>query len=185
MDAYGRSKLLTTIAGLAERPPLEVTVARVFNPVGPGQPPTQAFGEFASQLLAESADPLPLLVGNLEARRDFIDVRDAARALIQISLHGQAGLVYHVGSGQSRSVGEGLDLLVKLSGRSVKLCIDPRRHVRKGPADSRANIQRIMSHTAWKPTIPFKQSLADLWNDLRTGRNRSGPEVTTRLPLTA
>ena len=81
-DAYGRSKHLATVAGLAERSPLEVSVARVFNPIGPGQPPTQAFQEFAAQLMAETADPLPLFVGNLEARRDFIDVRDVARALI-------------------------------------------------------------------------------------------------------
>ena len=141
LDAYGRSKLLATIAGLAERPPLELAVARVFNPLGPGMPPTQAFGEFAAQLTAEVADPLPLLVGNLEARRDFVDVRDVARALVAVSLRGQPGLVYHVGCGQSRSVGEGLDLLIRLSGRSVKVCVDPRRHVRKGPVDSRADIR--------------------------------------------
>ncbi len=185
LDAYGRSKLLATIAGLAERPPLELAVARVFNPIGPGLPPTQAFGEFAAQLRAEVADPLPLLAGNLETRRDFVDVRDVARALVAVSLRGQPRLVYHVGCGQSRSVGEGLDLLVRLSGRSVKLCIDPRRHVRKGPVDSRADIRRIVSHTGWKPTIPFEQSLADLWNNLDKGWDRSSPEVAPRLPLTA
>ncbi|MGO8903328.1 MAG: NAD-dependent epimerase/dehydratase family protein [Isosphaeraceae bacterium] len=185
LDAYGRSKLLATIAGLAERPPLELAVARVFNPIGPGMPPTQAFGEFAAQLTAGVADPLPLLVGDLEVRRDFVDVRDVARALVAVSLRGQPRLVYHVGSGQSRSVGEGLDLLVRLSGRSVKVCVDPRRHVRKSPDDSRADIRRIISHTGWRPTIPFEQSLADLWNDLRKGWDRSGPEVATRLPLTA
>ncbi|MGZ3395649.1 MAG: NAD-dependent epimerase/dehydratase family protein [Isosphaeraceae bacterium] len=163
LDAYGRSKLLATIAGLAERPPLELAVARVFNPIGPGMPPTQAFGQFAAQLTAGAADPLPLLVGDLEVRRDFVDVRDVARALVAVSLRGQPRLVYHVGCGQARSVGEGLDLLVRLSGRSVKVCVDPRRHVRKGPDDSRADIRRIISHTGWRPTIPFEQSLADLW----------------------
>jgi nucleoside-diphosphate-sugar epimerase len=185
LDAYGRSKQLATIAGLAERPPLELVVARVFNPIGPGLPATQAFGEFASQLTAEVADPLTLLVGNIEVRRDFIDVRDVARALVAVSLRGQPGLVYHVGSGQSRSVSEGLDLLVRLSGRSVKVCIDRRRLVRTGPIDSRADIQRIVSHTRWRPTIPFEQTLADLWNDLSKSHDRSSPEAATRLPLTA
>ena len=184
LDSYGRSKQLATIAGLAERPPLEVVVARVFNPIGPGLPRTQAFGEFAAQLTAEVADPLPLPVGNLEIRRDFVDVRDVARALIAISLHGQPRLVYHVGSGQSRSVGDGLDVLVRLSGRSVKVCVDPRRHIRKGPVDSRADIRHIISHTGWSPTIPFEQSLTDLWNDLSNCWDRFGPEVATRLPLT-
>ena len=159
LDAYGRSKLLATVAGLAERPPLELAVARVFNPIGPGLPATQAFGEFAAQLTAEVADPLPLLVGNLEARRDFIDVRDVARALIAISLHGQPGLVYHVGSGQSRAVGEGLDVLIRLSGRSVKLCVDPRRHVRKGPLDSRADIRPHHRPYGMETNHPFRAKL--------------------------
>jgi nucleoside-diphosphate-sugar epimerase len=167
IEAYGRSKWLATIAGMAEKPPLEVVIGRVFNPVGPGLPPTQAFGEFAAGLLAPGADPLPLLVGNLDARRDFVDVRDAARALVALAEHGQAGSVYHVGSGESRPVGEGLDRLIALSGRAVKLIVDPRRLARKGPSDSRADINRITSHTPWRPSIPFEQSLADLWKDAK------------------
>ena len=167
IEAYGRSKWLATIAGMAEKPPLEVVIARVFNPVGPGLPPTQAFGEFAAGLLAPSADPLPLFVGNLDARRDFVDVRDAARALIAVAKEGRAGSVYHVGSGQSRPVGEGLDRLIGLSERTVKVIIDPRRHARKGPSDSRADISRITTHTPWRPSISFDQSLADLWQEAK------------------
>ena len=93
-DAYGRSKYLATSAGLAERSPLEVMVARVFNPIGPGTPPTQAFGRFADRLTDPDADPLDLVVGDLDARRDFIDVRDVARAMIALALQrpGRTGL---------------------------------------------------------------------------------------------
>ena len=66
-EAYGRSKWLATSAGLAERLPLEVVVARVFNPIGPGTPPTQAFGRFADRLTDPDADPLNLVVGDLDA----------------------------------------------------------------------------------------------------------------------
>jgi GDP-4-dehydro-6-deoxy-D-mannose reductase len=184
LDAYGRSKQLATIAGLAERPPLELVVARVFNPIGPGLPPTQALGEFASQLISNVADPLTLLVGNPEVHRDFIDVRDVARALVAVSFRGHSGLLYHVGSGQSRSVGEGLELLIRLSGRSVKICTDPRRHVRRSPADSRADIGRIVDHTGWRPTIPFEQSLADLWMDRKKCWHKPGPEAANRLSRT-
>jgi GDP-4-dehydro-6-deoxy-D-mannose reductase len=185
VEAYGRSKYLATIAGLAEPPPLVVTVARVFNPIGPGMQPSSAFGEFAGQLMAAGSDPLPLLVGNLEARRDFVDVRDVARAMVAVCLRGHAGLAYHVGTGQSRPVAEGLELLIRLSGRSVKVCIDPHRAARKGPADSRADIRRIIGHTGWTPSIPFEQSLTDFWNDLRLGEGVMGPEPALRLPLTA
>ncbi len=167
IEAYGRSKWLATIAGIAEKPPLEVVIGRVFNPVGPGLPSSQAYGEFAAGLLATASDPLPLLVGNLEARRDFLDVRDAARALVALAEHGQAGSVYHIGSGQSRPVGEGLDRLIALSGRTVKLIVDPRRLARNGPSDSRADINRITAHTPWKPAIPFEQSVDDLWQEAK------------------
>ncbi|MBV8488555.1 MAG: NAD-dependent epimerase/dehydratase family protein [Planctomycetaceae bacterium] len=185
VDAYGRSKHLATIAALAEWPPLEVSVARVFNPVGPGMPPTQAFGEFATQLLAPGADPLPLLVGELETKRDFIDVRDVARALIALALRGQSGLAYHVGSGVSRSVREGLELLLRQSGRTVRLCVDPHRRERKGPVDSRADIRRITQHTGWLPEISLEQSLADFWHERLAQHVAAAAPVAARLPLTA
>jgi GDP-4-dehydro-6-deoxy-D-mannose reductase len=184
VEAYGRSKWMASVAGLAERPPLEVNVARVFNPVGPGMPPALAFAEFATQLLSSSKDPMTLLAGDLDARRDFVDVRDTARALVAIALRGRPGLVYHVGTGQSRTVREGLEHLIRLSGRSVRVCADPRRRSRKGPSDSRANIGRIQDHTDWTPSIPFEQSLADLWEDVRSQPTLQ-PGSGSRLPLTA
>ena len=57
-DAYGRSKWLATSAGLAERSPLEVIVVRVFNPIGPGAPTSQAFGRFAERLTDACRIPL-------------------------------------------------------------------------------------------------------------------------------
>jgi nucleoside-diphosphate-sugar epimerase len=165
-DAYGRSKYLATSAGMAERPPLEVMVARVFNPIGPFTPPTQAFGRFADRLTDPDTDPLNLVVGDLEARRDFIDVRDVARAMIALALHGHPGLAYNVGTGRSRPVGEGLERLKQLSGRDVRVSVDPALKSRRGPADSRANIDRITAHTDWRPTISWEQSLEELWREV-------------------
>jgi GDP-4-dehydro-6-deoxy-D-mannose reductase len=190
IDAYGRSKRLATLSGLAERPPLEVVVARVFNVVGPGLPQTQAFGRFASRLDEPGPDPVELTVGDLEARRDFIDVRDVARAMIAIALRGQAGQVYNVGTGHSRQVAEGLDILVRLSGRSVRTRVDPALQERRGPSDSRAAIGRIVTQTGWEPRIPLEQSLSDLWCEVRsrqTGKLQDsvGMVAPWWLPLTA
>jgi GDP-4-dehydro-6-deoxy-D-mannose reductase len=174
VDAYGRSKWLATLRGLAESAPLEVIVARVFNAIGPGLPATQALGRFAARLGEPGPDPLTMTVGDLQARRDFIDVRDVAQAMIALALRGHAGKVYHVGTAQSRPVREGLDLLISLSGRSVRLKVDPSIPNRRGPADSRAAIDRIVAHTGWRPAIPWTETLADLWDEVcqRTGRTR-------------
>jgi nucleoside-diphosphate-sugar epimerase len=165
-DAYGRSKCLATSAGLAERPPLEVVVARVFNPIGPGMPVSQAFGRFADRLTDPEADPLSLVVGDLDARRDFVDVRDVADAMIALALRGRTGHVYNVGTGQSRRVCEGLERLIHLSGRTVRVSVDPALQNRRGPSDSCASIDRITSHTGWRPAISWEQSLGDLWGEV-------------------
>jgi GDP-4-dehydro-6-deoxy-D-mannose reductase len=170
LDAYGRSKALATKRALAERAPLAVVVARVFNPIGPRIPESQAFGRFAARLCDPGSDPLSLEVGDLNAQRDFVDVRDVVRALFALALRGQTGLVYHVGTGRSRRVGEGLDHLIRLSGRSVSIGADPALVKRRGPSDSRADIRRIVAHTGWSPTIPWEQSLDDLWREVQSRR---------------
>jgi nucleoside-diphosphate-sugar epimerase len=170
-NVYGRSKWLATSAGLAEQLPLEVISARVFNPIGPGTPPNQAFGRFADRLTEPGRDPVELQVGDLEARRDFIDVRDVARAMIALAQSGRAGLVYNVGTGQSRRVGDGLDRLINLSGRTVRVSVDPILQSRPGPADSRAKIDRIVDQTGWQPSISWERSLEDLWHEA-VARNR-------------
>jgi GDP-4-dehydro-6-deoxy-D-mannose reductase len=86
-----------------------------------------------------------------------------ARALIALAVRGRPGLVYHVGTGRSRRVGDGLEHLIRLSGRDVVVEVDPARAARRGPVDSRADIRRIEAHTGWRPEISWEQSLADLW----------------------
>ena len=169
VNAYGRSKHLATLRGLSERPPLEIVVARVFNPIGPGTPPTQAFGQFAARLGEPGPDPLELTVGDLETYRDFIDVRDVARAMIALALRGEPGRLYHVGTGQSHRVGDGLEILLRVSGRTVQIRIDPSLQSRRGPADSRAAISRIVAETGWLPQIAWEESLADLWREASEG----------------
>jgi GDP-4-dehydro-6-deoxy-D-mannose reductase len=161
--AYGLSKWLASCAGLAARPPLEVVVARVFNPIGPGAPPSQAFGRFASSLADRSVEILT--ARDLDARRDFVDVRDVACALIVLARKGRPGKVYHVGTGRSRRVGEGLSYLIRRSGRKVRVCDDPTRAHRTSPGDSRADTRRIAGDTGWAPRIAWEQSLDDLWDE--------------------
>src|SRR4051794_28560500 len=145
--SYGLSKWLATAAGLAARPPLEVIAARIFNPIGPGLPTSQAFGRFAVRLAEPGPDPLRLTVGDLDGRRDFVDVRDVARALIALADQGRPGRVYHVGSGRSHRVGDGLDRLIHLSGRQVEVGPEVVAGLGRGPSDSRADIGRIVAET--------------------------------------
>ncbi|WP_235963940.1 NAD-dependent epimerase/dehydratase family protein [Tautonia rosea] len=162
---YGLSKWFASQATVASPRPIEGIAARIFNPIGPGMPSSQAFGRFAAQLAAPSPDPLSLQTGNLDARRDLIDARDVADALIALALRGHPGRVYHVGTGSSHRIGDGLHRLIALSGRRVVVSSDP--NPGPGPVDSRACIAAIRRDTGWSPRIPIDESLADLWNSVR------------------
>ena len=165
VDPYGLSKHLASAAGLAAREPLSVVVARIFNPIGPGLPVSQALGRFA-RTLADGSGPLTLTVGDLAARRDFVDARDVADALLALAERGDPGRVYHVGTGQSHRVGDGLDRLIALSGRPVTIAVDPSFPRPTGPTDSRTDITRIKAEVGWSPRITWEQSLADLWTSV-------------------
>jgi GDP-4-dehydro-6-deoxy-D-mannose reductase len=180
---YGLSKWLATRAGLAAGSPLEVVVARVFNPIGPGQPTHQAFGRFAATLASEASEVSKLEVGDLETKRDFVDVRDVARALVVLAQRGRVRTVYNVGTGGSHRVGEGLARLCIRSGRKAELRGGLASTAQSGPRDSRADIGRIFSDTGWRPEIPWEQSLDDLWDEA-AARARAAP-AEHPLPLTA
>jgi nucleoside-diphosphate-sugar epimerase len=104
-------------------------------------------------------------------------VRDVARAMIALALSGRPGLVYNVGTGRSRRVGDGLDQLIHLSGRAVGVSVDAALKSRPGPADSRASIDRIVNQTGWQPSISWERSLEDLWHEA-LARNRP-PRIDT------
>lgn len=173
VEPYGRIKWEAVRSALAEQLPVETVVARIFNPIGPGLPESQAFGQFARRLLEPAADPLTLRVGHLDARRDFVDVRDVARAMIALALEGTPRTVYHVGTGRSHRIGDGLNELIRLSGRAVRLEIDSTLGTPQGPSDSRADIGRIRDEIGWEPRISWEKSLADLWNDAKARATRS------------
>lgn len=176
--AYGRSKLEATTLALRSWGELQVVVGRVFNLIGPGSPASLAFGRFAAQLAASSAASVDIQAGRLDSRRDFVDVRDAARALIALAERGRPNRIYNVASGRSYAIQEGLDQLVTLSGRTVQVAFDAGTQRTGDPDDTRADISRIADEVGWRPEIPFERSIADLWGSA-LARNANA------LPLTA
>jgi GDP-4-dehydro-6-deoxy-D-mannose reductase len=93
---------------------LTTVCARTFNLIGPGQPSSFACFDFAYQIaLAETSQRRrAVLTGNLNAKRDFVDVRDAVRAYALIADHGKPRVIYNVCSGTSIGIGECLRLLL-------------------------------------------------------------------------
>ena len=82
---------------------LEVIRARPFNHIGPRQSHRFVAAAFARQIARiEAGLQTPVVkVGNLDARRDFSDVRDVVRAYALLAEKGRPGEAYNIGSGSA------------------------------------------------------------------------------------
>lgn len=134
-----------------------VVISRSFNHSGPGQPPAFVVPSFIQQALRVKHGLQPaVLVGNLEAVRDFTDVRDVVRAYRLIVEHGTAGEVYNVCSGIGRRISDILSRILKeteLSQAAVQ--VDPSRlHPSDIPILVGSNL-KVSVATGWKPTFDF------------------------------
>ena len=167
VTAYGRSKLSATQAILSANLKVNPVVARLFNLCGPGQGRAQAWGRYAAELFSRKAeDKIYLKSFGLENRRDFIDIRDAAQAIFHLAELSSTRGIYHVGRGNSISIGEGLRLLIEISQLKVQIEEEKQEFNSSGPSDSVADIQHIVNETGWEPKISVEQSLTDLWESL-------------------
>ena len=149
---------------------LPVLRVRLFNSFGPYQSAVFVIADFARQIaLIEHGQMEPvLMVGNLEARRDFLPVEDVARALVAVAQRGQPGQAYNIGSGRARSIGEMLAILLARSTTSIEVRKNP---ARLRPADIPllvADTSHLHTHTGWEPAIPLEDALGQTLNYWRT-----------------
>lgn len=145
---------------------LDIVRVRPFNHIGPRQAPQFVVPSFAKQIAeieVKKIDPV-IKVGNLEAKRDFTDVRDMVQAYILLSEKGKSGEVYNVGSGKSHKIAEILDRLLLLSIVKITVEVDPARLRPSDTPDIRSDNSKIARATGWKPEIPLEITLTDTLN---------------------
>ncbi len=182
VDAYGASKGAAELACLAEsaRGRLRVVIARPFNHTGPGQSDGFVCSAFARQVAAIRRGEAPprLQVGDLSPRRDFTDVRDIARAYLDLWEGGENGVIYNLCSGVSRPVGDILEELVRVAGVEVEVERDESRVRPVDLPDLRGDVSRFRNCFGWAPPPIGPGTLGDLltsWD----ARDRKGPSAKT------
>ncbi len=164
---YGMTKAMADEAALYyARNGLPVLVARPANHTGPGQHRLFMAPSFAAQLaaIARGRAPGVLQVGNLECRRDFMDVRDMVRAYRLLLDRGETGRAYNIATGEVLKVGEVLDRMCDIAG------VHPRRErddalFRPTDAAPRIDWTRLAQATGWAPVIPLEKTLRDLYEE--------------------
>lgn len=163
-NSYGLSKATVELTAKRFERLLSVLTIRAFNHIGPGQRPDFVVSSFARQLaeikLGKAAPTIR--VGNLDAKRDFTDVRDIVRGYRLGAEKGEG--VINLCSGRAVSIQEVLDALIRISGLTVTVERDP---ARMRPAEmpvicgSFAKAERSLG---WRPEIPLERSLRDAFD---------------------
>jgi GDP-4-dehydro-6-deoxy-D-mannose reductase len=147
----------------APRKDMRRIIVRPFNHIGKGQDARFVSANFARQLalIAHGLSSPVLRVGNLEAKRDFSDVRDVVRAYRRLAC-GSSG-VFNVGSGVSVSISEILKSLIEIAGVDVTIEKDPERMRASEVPEIYGATQKISETCNWQATIPLRDTLQDLY----------------------
>ncbi len=166
MNPYAVSKVGQDMLGLQYHLShgLDTVRVRPFNHIGPRQALGFVTSDLASQVARIEAglqEPV-IRVGNLDAERDFTDVRDVVRAHHLLAVHGQSGEVYNVGSGRAYAVREILDFFLARSRMPIQVEPDPERLRPSDIPRVVCDYGRLQACTGWEPDISFEQSLADV-----------------------
>ncbi len=143
---------------------MKVVRTRAFNHTGPRRGDVFVCSNFAKQIVeAEKGLREPVIrVGNLEAKRDFTDVRDMVKAYWLSLKHCEPGEVYNIASGTTWKISDVLDMLLSRSKIQIKIEEDPGR---LRPSDVQillGEFSKFHQATGWKTEIPFEQTLQDI-----------------------
>jgi GDP-4-dehydro-6-deoxy-D-mannose reductase len=166
LSPYGVSKVAQDLLGYQyfKSYGIKIVRTRAFNHTGPRRGEVFATSNFARQLVEiEKGKRESLLrVGNLDAVRDFSDVRDVVRAYAMALDKGVPGEVYNIASGNGLKIKELLKMLIDLAKVKVEVEQDP---LRLRPSDVQLLIgspEKFKKATGWEPEIPFEKTLRDL-----------------------
>ena len=150
---------------------LPIIRTRAFNHEGPRRGDVFVTSNFARQIVEiESGCRRPVLhVGNLDARRDYTDVRDIVRGYWRLLEAGAAGEVYNLCSGRQWAIRDVSDFLLRRSRvRGITVEVDPNRLRPSDVPLLLGDPSKIQREIGWEAKIPFEQTLDDLLEYWRT-----------------
>ena len=148
---------------------LPIVRTRTFHHTGSRRGEAFAESSFARQLAEIEAGLRPPVVnvGNLDAVRDFTDVRDVLRAYWLLLEKGEPGETYNVCSGRGVRIGDLLDLLIRLCGIDIEVRMDPQKVRPAEIPEVVGDPSKIRAATGWQPDVPLERTLRYLLDGWR------------------
>lgn len=143
---------------------IKTVITRAFNHEGPRRHEAFVTSNFAKQIveIEKGLRPPVVRVGNLEAVRDYTDVRDIVKAYWLAAQKCNYGEPYNICSGRGWKIRDVLNTLLEISSGEAKVEVDPSR---LRPSDVPllvGDCTKFREKTGWKPEIPFEKTLEDL-----------------------
>jgi GDP-4-dehydro-6-deoxy-D-mannose reductase len=178
LSAYGTSKHAQTreVLAYADAAAVSVLVARIFNPLGPNMPTHLAIGDFVSQIAAMPGRRGTLQVGNIDVRRDMIDVEHVATLLCELAANSKACGVVNVCSGQAPVLRELVELLIEGSGGKIDIQIDWSRVRGNEPHTILGSTDLLARLGCPPPPTDFAAVIARVCRDMEDRRSRKHEE---------
>ncbi|MBZ5511350.1 MAG: GDP-mannose 4,6-dehydratase [Acidobacteriia bacterium] len=173
---YASSKAMGEIAALQfVAHGSHIVIARPFNHSGPRQTPDFVLPALTRQVAEIQAGLRPPVVeaGDLNVRRDLLDVRDAVRAYYCLLADGVPGEAYNVCSGFPCLLTDVVDALKNMAGVNFDLALKQGLGHSGQPSTVVGDFAKIQKQTRWCPTIPLERTLRDLLEYWRTQPRRS------------
>ncbi len=158
---------------------LRIIRTRAFNHEGPRRGEAFVTSNFARQVAEiEAGNREPVIyVGNLEAERDYTDVRDVVRAYWLAVQRAEPGEVYNICSGKAYAISAMLDMLLEMSRIQVEVRTDPERLRPSDVPVLLGDASKFQRATGWVPEIPFEKTMSDLldyWREKTARTARRG-----------
>ena len=114
-------------------------------------------------------------MGNLDARRDFTDVRDVVRAYRLLAISGHPDTAYNVCSGRAISIRSILKVLLSLADRPIAPVDAPELYRPVDLPELRGDASAIQRDTGWEPLLDMESTLAEVLDDARRRLHESSP----------
>lgn len=146
---------------------VDTVMTRSFNHTGPGQRDDFVLASFARQVAEiKRGKRKPVMdVGDLDVRRDFLDVRDVCDAYVVLLTKGRSGETYNVCSGTSYRIRDLLDRMCALAGVEVSIRVDKARLRPVDMRELRGDPSKMREHTGWSAKIPIEDTLQSMLED--------------------
>lgn len=166
LSPYAVSKVAMDYLGYQYYQSYKVRIVRTrgFNHTGPRRGDTFAESNFAKQIaLIEKGKQEPVVhVGNLEASRDYTDVRDMVRGYLLSVEKCDPGEVYNICTGNAYVIGDMLNMLLGMSKTKITITPDASRMRPSDVPVLLGDNTKFTKQTGWAPEIPFQKTMEDL-----------------------